>query len=401
MHRMDMPSTAGIPMSREASGTSWQPDSTPMHAYHSMLDDWMIMTHFNAFLAYDRQWSRRGDDQFNSINWFMGMATHRLGEGELMLRTMLSLEPATTAEHGYPLLFQSGEAFHGRALVDRQHPHDLFMELAASYRYPLNDKTAISLYLAPSGEPALGPPAFMHRASAGDNPAAPITHHWLDSTHISFGVATLGMSYDKFRIEGSIFNGREPDEDRWNIDTIHLDSYAGRVTYNPTDHWSLQGSYGYLKSPEELHPGESVRRATASAIYNRPLRDGGNWAATLAWGLNNEAGINSNAVLLESSLDLASRNSIFGRAEYIQKTGEELDLQPEHKKFGLTGLTLGASHELTPGKPYSVAFGASITYTFKPSSLDEFYGDHPIGLWVFFRIRPAPMHHGEMNMRGK
>ncbi len=400
MAGMDMQSPGGIPMSREASGTSWQPDSTPMRAYHSMLDGWMVMSHFNAFLSYDKQWSRRGDDQFNSINWFMLMGTHPLGKGELMLRSMFSLEPATTTAHGYPLLFQSGEAFHGGTLVDRQHPHDLFMELGASYSYPLSDQAAVSLYLAPSGEPALGPPAFMHRASAADNPAAPITHHWLDSTHISFGVATLGVSYEKFRLEGSIFNGREPDEDRWNIDTIHLDSYAGRLTYNPTDHWSFQGSYGYLKSPEELHPQDSVRRATASAIYNLPLRDGGNWATTLAWGMNNEAGINSDAVLLETNLDIANRNSIFGRIEYVQKTGEELAIEPERKKFGVTELTLGATHELTPNKPYSVAFGASVTYNFKPSSLDALYGDNPIGLWVFFRIRPAPMQYA-MQMSGK
>ncbi|MEA3187848.1 MAG: hypothetical protein QOD99_1678, partial [Chthoniobacter sp.] len=394
--KMNAPGEAA--MAREASGTAWQPDSTPMHAYHAMVDDWMVMTHFNVFLNYDKQWSRRGDDQFDAINWFMLMGTHPLGGGELMLRTMLSLEPATATAHGYPLLFQSGEAFHGKSLVDRQHPHDFFMELAARYRQPLGEKASVFLYLAPSGEPALGPPAFMHRASAAENPAAPITHHWLDSTHISFGVATLGVSYDKLQVEGSAFNGREPDEDRWNIDTIHLDSYAGRVSFNPSERWSMQASHGYLQSPEELHPEESVRRTTASASYNLPLRDQGNWATTLAWGLNDEAGIRSNAVLLETNLNLADRNSIFGRIEYVQKTGEELLVAPERKKFDLTEVTVGASHELTPGRPYSVALGASLIYTFKPSSLDGFYGDHPLGLWVFFRIRPGTMDHGAMAM---
>ena len=392
---------AGSPHTREASGTAWQPDSTPLHAYHMKLADWSVMTHFNAFFAYDKQWGRRGDDQFNSMNWFMLMASRPIGDGELMLRAMLSLEPATATSHGYPLLFQSGEAFHGRPLVDRQHPHDLFMEMAARYRYPLGEKTALSLYLAPAGEPALGPAAFMHRASAAENPASPISHHWQDSTHISFGVATLGLSCDKFQLEGSIFNGREPDEDRWDIDSLQLDSYAARLSYNPTPNWSTQVSYGYLQSPEELHPGESLRRTTASVSYNRPLADGGNWATSLIWGHNDSTGLGTNAALLESNLNLAGKNTIFGRAEYVQKTGGDLVVPNERKKYGITQLTLGASHELTPGRPYSVALGASVTYTFKPSSLDDFYGDNPVGLWVFFRIRPSEMQHGSMQHSGK
>lgn len=396
--KMGVMPPAATPETRDASGTSWQPDSTPIYAYHTLFDTWKLMTHFNAFVAYDKQWGGRGDDQFNSMNWFMLMASHPVAEGDLMLRGMLSLEPATATKEGYPLLFQSGETFHGRPLVDRQHPHDFFMELAARYRYPLGEKTALSLYLAPSGEPSLGPPAFPHRVSAMDNPAAPITHHWMDSAHISFGVATLGLSHDKFQIEGSIFNGREPDEERWDIDPISLDSYSGRLSYNPAENWSFQTSYGYLKSPEELRPKESVRRTTVSAIYNRPMDNGGNWATSLLWGMNNEAGINSNGLLLESNFNIGNKNTVFGRIEYVQKTGEELVIQPEHKKFDLTALSLGASHELSPGKPYSVAIGTSVTYTFKPSSLDERYGDTPVGFWVFIRIRPALMQHGGFQM---
>ena len=391
MHHMDSP--GGIPMTREASGTSWQPDSTPMYAHHSMNGDWMLMTHYNAFLAYDWQSGDRGDDQFNSTNWFMLMASHPLAGGQLTLRTMLSLEPLTTTSRGYPLLFQSGEAYHGEALVDRQHPHDFFMELAASYSHPIGDDAAVSLYLAPSGEPALGPPAFMHRASAADNPAAPISHHWLDSTHISFGVATLGVSVDKFRIEGSAFNGREPDEDRWDIDGLRLDSYAGRISYNPCERWSFQVSHGYLDSPEELHPEEHVWRSTASAIYNQPLDDGGNWATTLAWGLNHQSKLDSHALLLESNWNIANRNSLFGRLEYVQKTGEDLVLPPDDRKYGITALTIGATHELTSHQPYSVAVGSALTYNFTPDTLHEEYGDHPFGFWLFLRIRPSAMGH--------
>jgi hypothetical protein len=307
---------------------------------------------------------------------------------------MLTLEPATTTAHGYPLLFQTGEAFHGEPLVDRQHPHDLFMELAARWRFQLAEKTALSLYFGAPGEPPLGPAAFMHRASAMENPAAPISHHWMDSTHITYGVATVGLAHDVWQLEGSIFNGREPDEDRWDIDTIHFDSWAARLSWNPTPHWSAQISHGWLRSPEELHPGESLRRTTASLLHQTSLGRDGQLATTLGWGMNDtESGPRSHAILLESNLGLASGFNIFGRAEYVQKPGEDLALDPEHRKFGITQLTLGASRELTPGRPYSIAAGASVSYTFKPSDLDEEYGDHPVGLWIFFRIRAAEMAH--------
>lgn len=204
--------------------------------------------------------SPRGDDQFNSINWVMLMATRASASDELSFRTMLSLEPWSVTKRGYPLLLQSGEAYHGRPLVDRQHPHDLFMELAARYRHAFSERNAVSLYVAPAGEPALGPPTFPHRMSAMDNPAAPVSHHWLDSSHISFGVVTAGIIRDKWQLEGSWFNGREPDEDRWDIEHPNLDSYSGRFTWNPTGAWSAQISHGYMKSPEELHPHEHVRR---------------------------------------------------------------------------------------------------------------------------------------------
>ncbi|HEU4365892.1 MAG TPA: hypothetical protein VFT13_10575 [Candidatus Krumholzibacteria bacterium] len=387
-HSNAMMSPGGVSHTRDASGTAWEPDSTPIHAYHYTLGDWMVMTHFNAFLAYDKQWGPRGNDQLNSINWLMIMASRPLGAGALMFRGMFSLEPATTTAEGYPLLFQSGEVFEGRPLVDRQHPHDLFMELAARYRYPLAEKAALSLYLAPSGEPALGPPVFMHRASAADIPAAPLTHHWLDSTHISFGVATLGVVYDRLQLEGSIFNGHEPDEHRWNFDPIDLDSYAGRLTCNPTPNWSLQASFGYLHSPEQLHPEEDAHRTTMSVIHNGPQANGGNWATTAAWGVNRESGVNSSGVLLESLVNIADRHVIFGRVEYVEKSGEDLATEPEDESYGITELTLGASREVAHGKPCSIAIGASVTYNFKPSSLDSLYGDSPVGLWIFLRVRP-------------
>ncbi len=394
MQGMDMMSSfAGIPMTRDASGTSWQPDSTPMHAKHEMSGLWRVMQHYSGFLSYDNQGGPRGSDQVHGIGWYMLMVSRPLGRGELTLRTMLSPEPLTVGKHGYPLLFQSGEAVNGKPLVDVQHPHDLFMELAARYRYKLDDRTAVSLYVAPSGEPAIGPTAFPHRTSALDNPLAPISHHWQDGTHITFGVLTAGISRDKWQLEGSYFNGREPDENRWDIDSIRLNSFAGRLSYNPGSNWNLQSSYAYVKSPESLRPDEDVRRTTLSASYNRPLSEGGNWASTFVWGRNSSHGSNTDSLLLETDYNIANRNTLFGRLEHVVKAGEELALMPTNRKFGITELTLGGVHELTQGRAYQAGIGAAVTFNWKPGDLDSLYGKDPMGVWVFLRIRPAPMAH--------
>ena len=389
-HQMDM-SFGPIADTQEASGTAWQPEATPMHAHHSMMGDWQVMTHYNAFLGYDNQSGPHGGDQVNSINWFMLMATRRMSDNELSLRGMFSLEPLTTTTRGYPLLFQSGEAYRGQPLIDRQHPHDFFMELSARYRRLVSPDTVFSLYMAPSGEPALGPPAFPHRMSAMDNPAAPISHHWLDSTHIAFGVLTAGIAQKTWQLEGSWFNGREPDDQRWNIERPKLDSYSGRFTWNPTPEWSAQISSGYLKSPEELHPAEHVRRTTASLMHLAKLADGTHVAATFGWG-RNDSGQASNAFLFEPSY-MTEKCTIFGRAEYVQKTGEELGLLPAGRKIGIKQLTFGVSHELPGKRSTQLALGASVTYTFKPSDLAAFYGRNPVGFWVFLRLRPVAMAH--------
>ncbi len=386
---------AGVPETQEASGTAWQPASTPMYAYHWQSGRWSLMAHYNAFLAYDRQDGPRGDYQYNSINWAMLMARRPVRSDELMLRAMLSLEPLTVTPAGYPLLFQTGESYAGKPLVDRQHPHDFFMELAARYRHPIGSNSGAVVYLAAVGEPALGPPAYPHRLSAMDNPAAPISHHWQDSTHITPGVLTVGGWVRNLQLEGSIFTGREPDEHRWNIDPMRFDSYSGRLTYNPGRNWSLQASYGYLHSPEQLHPEDDLRRTTASAVYVAPRRDGGFWATTFVWGRNNIHRTNADSLLLESSLNLANRNTIFGRLEYVQKPGEELNLLPADKKFEIGQFTLGAVHDFTPNRTYQMGIGASVTFSAFPASLEPIYGSSPVSYWLFLRIRPAPMRHGE------
>lgn len=387
-----MPMAFGpIEETQNASGTAWQPSATPMHAHQFRRGDWQLMAHYNAFLAYDDQSGARGDEQFNSVNWFMAMASRRDGDSDLMLRTMLSLEPWSVTKRGYPLLFQSGEAYGGEPLVDRQHPHDFFMELAARYRTLLAEETVLSIYVAPSGEPALGPPAFPHRMSAMDNPAAPISHHWLDSTHIAFGVLTAGIARGRWQIEGSWFNGREPDESRWNIERPRLDSYAGRLTWNPTPAWSAQVSHGLLDRPELLHPDESVRRTTASLMHLATLAEDTRVATTIAWGRN--AGHDrTNAFLLESSF-MTGAHTVFARAEYVEKSGEGLNLAPAEQIHRVKQLTIGASRELVRDHRCQVALGASASYTFASDTLDALYGRNPVGLWIFMRVRPAAMNH--------
>jgi len=316
-----------------------------------------------------------------------------------MLRVMLSLEPLTVTPGGYPVLFQSGEQYGGHPLVDRQHPHDFFMEVAAKYTHRLNKDSAAFIYAAPSGEPALGPTAFPHRTSAMDIPVAPISHHWQDSSHIEFGVLTLGAWKRNVQIEGSYFTGREPDEYRYDFEPFHPDSFSGRVTYNPNADWSIQASYGYLHSPEALRPTEDTRRSTFSATYSRPRKDGGFLAATLAYGNNSANSINSDAYLLEADLNLASRNTFFGRAEYVNKLGEELGLTPANKKFGVSALTFGFIHDVTPNRPYQTGLGAAITLNPHPSELDSLYGSSPTSFWLFLRIRPAQMKGH--NMKGR
>lgn len=385
---------AGISPMQEGSGTGWQPAATPMFGIHWTSGRWALMAHYNVFLDYDRQEGPRGGYKYNSLNWGMLMADRSVGRDRLELRTMLTLEPLTTTPGGYPLLFQSGEQYHGSPLVDRQHPHDLFMELAARYTHPVGRDSAVFAYAAPSGEPALGPEAFMHRLSAFDNPMAPITHHWMDSTHVDFGVLTLGAWKRSVQIEGSYFTGREPDEYRYDFYPFDMNSFSGRLSYNPGRNWATQVSYGWLHSPEVLRPQEDVRRTTASAIYTLPRHDGGYWAATLAYGNNNQSGgINSNGFLAESELSLALRHTLFTRFEYVDKLGEELALTPADTKFGLTETTLGYVYDFTPNRPYQTGIGSAVTFNTHPASLDSLYGRSPMGFWIFLRIRPAPMRH--------
>ncbi len=398
----------GIPMSRMGSGTSWVPDSSPMHAQHFMAGGWELMLHGIAFVQFDKQFTPRGDEQFGSINWGMLMARHPLGAGLLTLRGMMSLEPFTVTAKGYPLVLQSGESYRGQPLHDRQHPHDLFMEVAALYERPVARNLGISLYLAPVGEPAIGPVAFPHRPSAVGDPLAPLSHHWQDATHISFGVITAGVYSRTWRLEGSIFNGREPDAIRTNFDYAghSLDSYAGRLTVNPNPQWSLSASYGYLASPEELHPDESLHRMSASVLHERTFRKKGDFASSLIWGANKHAGQSglSNSVLAETNLDFDGTNTIFGRAELVQKLAEDLSIEgvPPSTNYNVGSLVLGYLREMSKFTGGSIGLGVRGSLDLIPKTLEPTYGTRtPGGFTVFLRFRPSRMHMSGMSKDGK
>ena len=374
-------------MSREGSGTSWQPDSTPMSGLHAMRGAWMTMVHGQADLVYDDQGGPRGATQSVSSSMLMFMARRELEHAALGVHVMASTDPLMGAS-GYPLLFQTGETANGRdPLIDRQHPHDLLMEAAATYSLNLRPQTSLFVYAGLPGEPALGPTAFMHRLSGMDEPEAPLSHHWLDSTHICFGVVTGGYTWRQLRLEASRFNGREPDQHRYDIEVRSLDSYAARLSYNPTRDWSLQGSFGRLASPEQLQPGVAVRRSTASASYNAPLALW--WQTTLAWGRNAPStGRSSNAWLLESALKLRHAHILFGRLERITK--DELFLPGAAlygRSFTINKLSLGYILDVARLGALDLGLGGLISTYSYPAILSAAYGTRPTSFMVFVRAR--------------
>jgi len=360
-----------------------------MGGLHIMKGDWMIMLHGFAGGVYNSQNGHRGDRKFFSPNMLMGMADHPLGPGTFGLRTMLSLEPATIGTTGYPELLQTGETADGKTpLIDRQHPHDLFMELAATYSVPIREESSAFAYFGFPGEPALGPATFMHRFSGMDIPEAPITHHWLDSTHVTFGVATVGYTWKQFKIDGSVFTGREPDERRWNFDSPRFDSFAGRLTYNPTKNWSMQASYGNIHSPEELDPDVNQQRVTASVTY-QVARGDVDWGTTLAWGQDfNQPGNSLYALLLESTVIFHQTHTIFGRIENVEKDelfppGDPRDGQV----FNVGKISAGYIYDFRPWHRVTLGVGGLGSVYVLPGSLTATYGDTPTAFMFFVRAK--------------
>ena len=385
MHSM-MPGLLGpYGMSREASGTAWQPESAPHEGLHTMRGGWHLMAHGFVNLLYDDQGGARGGTKTFSENMLMGMATRELGSGRLGLRAMLSAEPWTIGRGGYPLLLQTGETADGvHPLVDHQHPHDLFMELAATYSVPVGKEGSAFIYLGLPGEPALGPATYMHRFSGMDNPEAPLGHHWLDSTHITYGVATLGWICNGFKLEGSAFKGREPDQQRDDVESPKLDSWSVRATWNPTPDWSFQVSRGHLNSPEQLEPESDVDRTTASAMWNHPLA-GGNWQTTFAWGRNSrDPGTTTDSFLLESAVTLGDHHTLFGRVER-QENDELIGHGEEVVDVGK--LSAGYIWDGVRAGSFRGGLGVLGSVAQVPRELKHDYGDSPFSWMAFLRAK--------------
>ena len=378
------------------SGTSAEPNSTPVPMLMTMKGPWMLMFHANVFLTDLQQTGPRGGDKFFSTNWFMGMAQRELGPGVFTARVMLSLEPATITRRRYPLLFQQGETAFGVPIADGQHPHDFIMELAAIYDLTLGKKTLLSFYFAPMGDPAMGPTAYPHRASAAENPVGTLGHHQQDSTHIADDVVTVGFTHGIVRVEASGFHGREPDEFRWDIDHGKLDSWSARLTLQPGKNWSGQYSYARIKSPEEVFPGEDQARMTASVMYNRPLNQG-NWVNTLLWGRTRSLQDSSvfNSYLLESAVRFRVRNYAWTRMENAERSSElllgENPLPPNFKERPIgrvQAFTFGYDRDFQVIPHLASAIGLQFTAYGVADNLKPIYGSHPSGVAFFVRLRP-------------
>lgn len=392
----------GEPMSREGSGTSWIPDASPTHAYMKMFDDGgMLMLHGTMFLRYTSIGSNRdvsaagkgSRSRFDAPSMFMAMYSKPVGEkSQIGLRAMMSLDPIIERGYGYPLLYQSGELYRGEPIHDRQHPHDFISELAATFSHKFDDKNSFFIYAGLPGEPALGPPMYLHRPSGMNNPDAPIGHHWQDATHITFGVVTAGFTHDKFKFEASAFNGTEPDENRWAFDSPKLDSFSGRFSFNPTREWSFQISHGYLKYPERAEPDLKVmRRTTASALYQKWWGDGRRFSSSFVWGRNSSDEGNSNALLFEGNYEFR-KNAVFGRLEQVQKNAHELVLEPPHPEgnFWVGAYSLGYLRDIVQGKGIDVGVGGMATFNSNPASISSFYGGTTHAGWqLFVRLRPS------------
>ena len=384
---------AAYPMTRDASGTAWQPDSSRMDGV--MLDlgaGWSGMVHGYAAAIHDDQGGPRGANKDFVESMAMVMAQHTVAGGTLTLRAMGSLDPLM-GRRGYPLLLQTGETADGRTLlVDRQHPHDLVMELAAVYSRPLAGRLSGFVYVGWPGEPALGPATYMHRFSGVADPEAPIAHHWLDSTHITFGVVTTGLVYDRVKLEASAFTGREPNAYRWDLDHPRFDSWSVRASWNPTADLSLQASTGRLASPEQLEPDVDQRRTTASATWNRPFSwrgVGGYWQTTGAWGRNaKRPGTTTDAFLLDSAVSHGA-HTVFGRLERVDK--DELfanaPASPLHDRvFGVGKASLGYAYTVGLPKRLYLDLGGLVSRYDLPRALQAAYGADPTSAMLFTRL---------------
>jgi hypothetical protein len=380
---------------RATAGTAAAPLSTPFHMLMKEKWGWRWMLHGNIFVNALQQSGPRGGDKVFASNWFMPMAQRDLGPGQLTFKVMFSLEPATVTHRRYPLLLQMGEVAFGRPIIDGQHPHDMWGEIAGVYDWKIREGTLLSFYGGIIGDPALGPESFPHRLSASEDPLAPLGHHLQDSSHIASDVVTFGVTHKMLRVEASGFHGREPNENRWNIDQGAMDSWSTRIAFNPGKNWSMQFSTAKLASAEESHPDEDIRRTTASISYNRPIANG-NWSNLLLWGRNNvNDEFTLSSYLAESTLRFLDKNYVWTRIENVDRTNELLldgNAPPpgfhEEPFARVQAYTAGYSRDIARFGAWSMGIGGQVNWYGIPDKLRPLYGDHPHGGVVFIRLRP-------------
>jgi hypothetical protein len=364
------------------------------HMQMPMGSGWTFMQDGVVFAEFNSQGGPRGGDEFVAPNWWMGMAGRDTDRGRFTFISMFSVDPATVGKRGYREIFQAGEAADGRPLIDRQHPHDFFMQLAAAWRIPVNDSTWLTLTGGPVGEPALGPVPFMHRASAMDNPTAPLSHHTFDSTHVAFGVVTAALERGAWTAEGSVFNGREPDDQRWDFDFGRLDSVSGRVWFKPNDRWAFQVSSARLRSPEQLERGRDIIRSTASGSWTRPSGDT-TASVTAGFGVNSTDDGARAAFFLEGARR-ARKTTLYGRLETLQaetallESGSLPEGAAAAAHDAVAALTIGGVRDLLSGRGLTGGIGADVTIYDVPAALRSAYSKDPISFHVFFRVRFSP-----------
>lgn len=407
MHK-DIPSilSTALPMNVNASGTAWHPRNSPMYMNLFTPGKWNLMLHYGVFAGYTAQNikerdSTRGSNEFYLPSWFMLMGNRQVGKkGLFLVKAMISFDPFIMGGNGYPLLLQTGETYQGEPLIDRQHPHDLISELAIGYSHAFSESVDLFGYFGFPGEPAIGPPAFMHRPSSLVIPDSPLGHHWQDATHILFGVGTLGFRYKTVKLEGSIFTGREPDENRYGFDNPTFDSYSGRVSWLPTKSIAIQASAGYLKSPEVHEPENDVYRGTASVLHNYYFKEDKILSSAAVWGINHkfeainpEHAHNAHSFLLELSLQMP-KYTLAIRPEMIQKSFHELgieDVENDEENLWISAFKVGGAIHLFKTKVFWTDLGAFTTLHIIDDDIKAYYGEVPITAEVFLRIIPARM----------
>lgn len=379
-----------------SSGTSMNPAGWPMPMATLPFGSWNTMFMGQAFLVDTQQSGPRGGDKLYSTNWLMVNAEHRAGaKGAFQASLMLGLEPATITDRRYPLLFQTGETAYGVPLADAQHPHNFVMAAALEYSYSLSENAMLEFYVAPVGDPALGPTAYPHRASAMELPQATLSHHLQDSSHISDDVVTAGIAYRKIKLEASGFHGGEPGENRWIIQAGPIDSWSARLWFFPTKYWAAQISAGRLAKPEVLEPGDQIR-TTASVEYSKPMA-GSSWSSSLIWGRAHytATGRNLNSYLVESVLPVTTKNFITGRIELVDKD-ELFNADPELEAsidtrdgstFRVGAYTAGYTRDVGVFAGIETGIGANIEAYSLPAAIKPNYGDHPLGGNIYIRFR--------------